>query len=122
MESFSFFNTPKSLQVKVLEKFTDFQLQGRFINVEVSEKAPRGRSGGKRKSSNRSSDSGAGGYKKKFNSSEDSVGGYDRRKRRSFDNNPDKKRKESSSSPRRSKPVYGVKGNKPDGFGRKSRN
>ena len=132
MESFSFFNTPNSLQEKVLEKFTDFQLNGRYINVEVSEKAPRGRSGGggggKRKSFNKGrSSSGGGGYNKKSNSSGGSGGGgYDRGKRRSFDNNPDKKREESSSSPRRSssgsKPAYGAKSNKPGGFGRRSRN
>ena len=132
MESFSFFNTPNSLQEKVLEKFTDFQLNGRYINVEVSEKAPRGRSGGggggKRKSFNKGgSSSGGGGYNKKSNSSGGSGGGgYDRGKRRSFDNNPDKKREDSSSSPRRSnsgsKPAYGAKSNKPGGFGRRSRN
>ena len=132
MESFSFFNTPNSLQEKVLEKFTDFQLNGRYINVEVSEKAPRGRSGGggggKRKSFNKGgSSSGGGGYNKKSNSSGSSGGGgYDRGKRRSFDNNPDKKREDSSSSPRRSnsvsKPAYGAKSNKPGGFGRRSRN
>ena len=132
MESFSFFNTPNSLQEKVLEKFTDFQLNGRYINVEVSEKAPRGRSGGdgggKRKNFNKGgSSSGGGGYNKKSNSSGSSGGGgYDRGKRRSFDNNPDKKREESSSSPRRSssgsKPAYGAKSNKPGGFGRRSRN
>ena len=133
MESFSFFNTPNSLQKKVLEKFTDFQLNGRYINVEVSEKAPRGRSGGdgsgKRKNFNKGgSSSGVGGYNKKSNSfgGGSGGGGYDRGKRRSFDNNPDKKREESSSSPRRSnsgsKPAYGAKSNKPGGFGRRSRN
>ena len=45
MESFSFFNTHNSFREKVLEKFTDFQLDGRYINVEVSEKGPRGRGG-----------------------------------------------------------------------------
>ena len=133
MESFSFFNTPNSLQEKVLEKFTDFQLNGRYINVEVSEKAPRGRSsgdgGGKRKKFNKGgSSSGVGGYNKKSNSfgGGSGGGGYDRGKRRSFDNNPDKKREDSSSSPRRSnsvsKPAYGAKSNKPGGFGRRSRN
>ena len=134
MESFSFFNTPNSLQEKVLEKFTDFQLNGRYINVEVSEKAPRGRSGGgggggKRKNFNKGGSSSGGGYNKKSNSSRGGSGGgggYDRVKRRSFENNPDKKREESSSSPRRSnsgsKPAYGAKSNKPGGFGRRSRN
>ncbi|MCC1483604.1 DEAD/DEAH box helicase [Winogradskyella immobilis] len=43
-ESFSFFNTEKGLQEKVLAFFTDFKHEGRFVNVEVSEN--RGRSGG----------------------------------------------------------------------------
>ena len=96
MESFSFFNTHNSFREKVLEKFTDFQLNGRYINVEVSEKGPRGRggrgnSGSKRRSYNK--DGGSGGYKKKFKGSRDSVGSYDKNKRRSFDNNPDSKKK-----------------------------
>ena len=129
MESFSFFNTPNSLQEKVIEKFTDFKIDGRFINVEISEKGPRGRSGGsgvKRRSFNKDGGSGGGGYKKKINSGgSGGGGGYDRGKRRSFDNNPDNKSGESGRSPRRSnsgsKPTYGSKGNKPGGFGRRSR-
>ncbi|NRD19795.1 DEAD/DEAH box helicase [Winogradskyella eckloniae] len=46
-ESFSFFNTEKTLQEKVLAFFTDFKHEGRFVNVEVSEN--RGRSGGGRR-------------------------------------------------------------------------
>ncbi|MDG1385768.1 MAG: DEAD/DEAH box helicase [Flavobacteriaceae bacterium] len=129
MESFSFFNTPNSLKEKVIEKFTDFKIDGRFINVEISEKGPRGRSGGgggKRRSFNKDGGSGGGGYKKKFNSGgSGGGGGYDRGKRRSFDNNPDNKSGESGRSPRRSnsgsKSTYGSKGNKPGGFGRRSR-
>lgn len=126
MESFSFFNTPNSLQEKVIEKFTDFKIDGRFINVEISEKGPKGRSGGgKRRSYNKNDSSGGGGYKKKFNSGGSGGGGYDRGKRRSFDNNPDKRGGDSGGSPRRSnsgsKPTYGSKGNKPGGFGRRSR-
>ena len=129
MENFSFFNTHNSFREKVLEKFTDFQLNGRYINVEVSEKGPRGRdgrgnSGSKRRSYNK--DGGSGGYKKKFKGSRDSVGSYDKNKRRSFDNNPDSKKKErNTSSSRRShsgaKSSYGPKANKPGGFGRRSR-
>jgi len=129
MESFSFFNTHNSFREKVLEKFTDFQLNERYINVEVSEKGPRGRggrgnSGSKRRSYNK--DGGSGGYKKKFKGSRDSVGSYDKNKRRSFDNNPDSKKKErNTSSSRRShsgaKSSYGPKANKPGGFGRRSR-
>ncbi|WP_407556795.1 DEAD/DEAH box helicase [Winogradskyella sp. 4-2091] len=50
-ESFSFFNTEKTLQEKVLAFFTDFKYEGRFVNVEVSEN--RGRSGGGRRDRNR---------------------------------------------------------------------
>ncbi|NQZ44487.1 MAG: DEAD/DEAH box helicase [Flavobacteriaceae bacterium] len=46
-DSFSFFNTDGKLTPLVMETFTDFKVDGRFINVEVS-KNP-GRSGGKRK-------------------------------------------------------------------------
>ncbi|NNC45887.1 MAG: ATP-dependent helicase, partial [Winogradskyella sp.] len=45
-DSFSFFNTEKALQEKVLAFFTDFKFDGRFVNVEVSE--DKGRSGGGR--------------------------------------------------------------------------
>lgn len=41
-DSFSFFNTEKEHEQKVLEFFTDFKYNGRFVNVEVSE--DRGRS------------------------------------------------------------------------------
>jgi len=119
MESFSFFNTHNSFREKVLEKFTDFQLNGRFINVEVSEKGPRGRGargngGSKRRSYN------------KDGGSRDSGKSYDKNKRRSFDNNPDSKKNDrNTSSSRRShsgaKSSYGPKANKPVGFGRRSR-
>ncbi|WP_299521250.1 DEAD/DEAH box helicase [Winogradskyella sp.] len=42
-DSFSFFNTEKELQEKVLNFFTDFKYNGRFVNVEVTEN--KGRSG-----------------------------------------------------------------------------
>ncbi len=44
-ESFSFFNTDASDTAQVLEKFTEFKVDGRFVNVEVS-KSPGGSSGG----------------------------------------------------------------------------
>ena len=44
MDSFAFFNTPNEHREKVLETFADFELNGRSINVEVSEKrSPRRR-------------------------------------------------------------------------------
>ncbi len=89
MESFSFFNTPNTLREKVLAKFTDFQLDGRFINVEVSEKKPRG-GGGNRKNDQR-------------------------RGPKKFDRHNKNSSKKSFSG---SKP-YQSKGKKPKGFGRK---
>ncbi|WP_276167174.1 DEAD/DEAH box helicase [Zobellia alginiliquefaciens] len=46
-DSFSFFNTEAEHTDKILSFFTDFKLEGRFINVEVS-KNPGGSSGGSR--------------------------------------------------------------------------
>ncbi len=58
-DSFSFFNTENELKEKVLQHFTDFKHEGRFVNVEVSENRGGGgrrndrRSGGKRRDDNR---------------------------------------------------------------------
>ena len=94
MDGFSFFNTPNSHRDKVMETFSDFQLDGRKINVEISEKAPRGGNGGKRKGGKRKGD--------------------DRRSdRKAFFNDSDsgKKKKKKKSG----------KGKKPSGFGRRAR-
>ena len=48
-ESFSFFNTEKELQEKVLAFFTDYKHDGRFVNVEISEDKGRGTSRNKRR-------------------------------------------------------------------------
>ena len=96
MDSFSFFNTPNSQRDNVLETFTDFQLDGRYINVEVSEKAPRGGGGGRGKRKNFSGGGGQRSDRRKFNNNE---GGFDREK---------KKRRKGD-------------GGKPSGFGRRSR-
>lgn len=49
-DSFSFFNTNADKKDKVLEFFNDFKLDGRFINVEISNKpASRGSGGGRRR-------------------------------------------------------------------------
>lgn len=48
-ESFSFFNTEKEQQEKVLAFFTDYKHEGRFVNVEVSEN----RGGGGRRNDKR---------------------------------------------------------------------
>ena len=50
-DSFSFFNTEKENEQKVLDFFTDFKYNGRFVNVEVSQDRGRSRNrnrGGKR--------------------------------------------------------------------------
>jgi ATP-dependent RNA helicase DeaD len=48
-DSFSFFNTDASFTPLVLETFSDFKIDGRFINVEVSTKPERGGRGKKRR-------------------------------------------------------------------------
>ncbi|WP_460218495.1 DEAD/DEAH box helicase [Psychroserpens sp. MEBiC05023] len=48
-DSFSFFNTEKANQEKVLAFFTDFKHGGRFVNVEVSEDRGGGRNRGGRR-------------------------------------------------------------------------
>ena len=52
-DSFAFFNTDNIYKSKVLEFFKDFKQDGRFINVEITEKKSRerNRGGGKRRSS-----------------------------------------------------------------------
>ncbi|MEY8847703.1 DEAD/DEAH box helicase [Psychroserpens sp. XS_ASV72] len=96
-DSFSFFNTDKSIQEKVLTFFTDFKHNGRFVNVEVSDdkgggRNRGGRSGkkrrGDRRSSRRSDRSSSGGF----------AGSGNRKDRRSS-----KKSKSVSDRPRRSR-------------------
>ncbi|MCB0425266.1 MAG: DEAD/DEAH box helicase [Flavobacteriaceae bacterium] len=53
MDSFSFFNTETSDMPKVLEFFTDFKHEGRFVNVEVSEDKGKQRSRGRSKGKDR---------------------------------------------------------------------
>jgi ATP-dependent RNA helicase DeaD len=52
-DSFAFFNTDNTHKSKVLEFFKDFKQDGRFINVEITEKKSRerNRGGGSRRSS-----------------------------------------------------------------------
>lgn len=99
-DSFSFFNTEKENEEKVLAFFTDFKYNGRFVNVEVSEN--KGRSGGGRRDRSR-------GGKRKGN---DRPRG-EKRPRRSNDSNkpegrrsdrsPKKGRRSTSDRPRRSR-------------------
>ncbi|MCK0124249.1 DEAD/DEAH box helicase [Gelidibacter sp. F2691] len=50
-DSFSFFNTDKGLQEKILAFFNDYKHNGRFVNVEVSEDKGRSTTRNKRRSS-----------------------------------------------------------------------
>jgi len=95
MDSFAFFNTPNEYREKVLETFADFELNGRSINVEVSEKGPRG--------------GGGSGKGKRFGG-----GGGDRR-------NDRKKFSNSGSGSEYKKKKRSSDGSKPSGFGRRSR-
>ncbi|WP_396637593.1 DEAD/DEAH box helicase [Maribacter sp. R77961] len=56
-DSFSFFNTDAEVTDKILSTFTEFKVDGRFVNVEVS-KNPGGGGGGRRRS-------GGGGFRDK---------------------------------------------------------
>jgi len=97
-DSFSFFNTDKAMEKKVLDFFTDFKYNGRFVNVEVTENkgggGRRDRGGrGKRRSDDRRG-------KKR---SSDSGFRSERRGRRSDGPKSDRRRSGSGSDrPRRS--------------------
>ena len=120
--SFSFFNTEKEIQEKVLAFFTDFKHDGRFVNVEVSEdrgggRNRGGRSGrrkdggggrrrrddkprGERRSSGRRSDSGSGNRSDR-RSSEHSGRRSDRRSSESSGNRSERRRSGGESKPSR---------------------
>jgi len=96
-DSFSFFNTDKDKQEKVLGFFTDFKHNGRFVNVEVSEdKGGRGRSGGGRGHRGRRNDrrSGNGGSGKRRDDRRSGDGGG----RRSGSDSQSRSRRSDSSS------------------------
>ncbi len=95
-ESFSFFNTEKSLQEKVLAFFTDFKHDGRFVNVEVSEDRGRSRNrGGGRRNDRR-----GGGRRNVRRGSENRSSS--RNNRRSSDRRPDSRQGSGNRSERRS--------------------
>jgi ATP-dependent RNA helicase DeaD len=93
-DSFAFFNTDVAHKDKVLEFFTDFKQDGRFINVEITEKKSRDRNrgggGGRR--------SGGGGYggRGKGRQNRSKGSGFKSDRGRRSDNNA------SGRSPRRS--------------------
>ncbi|MFB9054051.1 DEAD/DEAH box helicase [Formosa undariae] len=91
-ESFSFFNTEKEIKGKILEFFTDYKHDGRFVNVEETENKGGGSRGG-----NRSRGGGGGGR-----SRDRKEGGF-RGERRSKPSGDGRRRNsDSDSKPRRS--------------------
>ena len=113
-DSFAFFNTDAAHKDKVLEFFTDFKQDGRFINVEVTEKKSRDRNrggggGGGGRRSGGGGGYGGGGGRGRNDRSRDSGSRTESRGRRSDSDSS------GSRSPRRSS------GFKPSGGGDFSR-
>ena len=103
-ESFSFFNTEKGLQEKVLAFFTDYKHNGRFVNVEVS--TDRGGGGRSRGGGRRNDRRGGGGRRddrrngeRRSNPRNDSGSRSDRR---SSDRRSDSRNSSGNRSDRRS--------------------
>ncbi|MGB1211121.1 MAG: DEAD/DEAH box helicase [Lacinutrix venerupis] len=102
-DTFSFFNTEKEHEEKVLAHFNEFKHEGRFVNVEVTEDKPnrggrgRGRSGGGRRR-----DGGNGGDRRR---SERRSGGRndDRRSRRSEGSDRGDRKRRNDDKPSRSR-------------------
>ncbi|MDA9970477.1 DEAD/DEAH box helicase [Flavobacteriaceae bacterium] len=100
-DSFAFFNTDAAHKDKVLEFFTDYKQDGRFINVEVTEKKSRDRNrggggGGGGRRSGGGGGYGGGGGRGRNDRSRDSGSRTESRGRRSDSDSS------SSRSPRRS--------------------
>ncbi len=88
-ESFSFFNTEADVTKQILDKFTDFKVEGRFVNVEVSKNPGGGGGGGKRRS--------GGGFKGKRGGKRDEErGGKGRRRERSTAGSPNAGKRRSN--------------------------
>ena len=89
-DTFSFFNTDEKHQDQILQFFTDFKLEGRFINVEVS-KSPGGDGGRgrKHKSKRRGRDNDRGGRGKRRDRSSSKSTSSHSGKRRSKKNRSD---------------------------------
>ncbi len=118
-DSFSFFNTEKEHKAKILEFFTDFKNNGRFVNVEETESKGRDRNrgrGGRRRDGggDRKRRSSGGGDRRRrddsgFKSDRRSGGSGNRKDRRRSDNSSRSRRSESvsksggSNRPRRSR-------------------
>ncbi|MET6992022.1 DEAD/DEAH box helicase [Sediminicola arcticus] len=110
-ESFSFFNTDASVTELILKTFTDFKLDGRFINVEIS-KNPGGGGGGSRGGGSRGGGSRGGGRRSEsFGGRRSSGGDSDRGGRRSGG-----KGRERSASDSRKKDSGSKSSKKKNGF------
>ncbi len=97
-ETFSFFNTEKEHQERVIEYFTDFKENGRFVNVEITENRGGGR-GGRDRGRRRDGRKGGGDRKRRFSGSKENNEG-----RRSRRNDRDKSEfKTTHARPRRSR-------------------
>lgn len=97
-DSFSFFNTENELKEKVLSYFTDFQYEGRYVNVEVSEN----RGGGRRRNDKKRYGGGRNDQKGESRGRRDrgSQGASTKSRRSSnFSNNDGSKRSGSGSKP-----------------------
>ena len=90
-DSFSFFNTEAEATQQILDTFTEFKVDGRFVNVEVSKSPGGGGGGGKRRSG------GSSGFKgKRSGRREDDRGGKGRRRERSNASAPNAGKRRSS--------------------------
>lgn len=101
-DTFSFFNTEKEHQDKVLAFFTDFKHNGRFVNVEITEDKPNrgGRGRGRRRDDRK-----GGGDRRRNDRRSGSRNDSKRSDRRRSDNNESRSRRSDSGSsrPRRSR-------------------
>ncbi|SDL46606.1 DEAD/DEAH box helicase [Kriegella aquimaris] len=89
-DSFSFFNTEASVTDLILSTFTEFKLNGRFINVEVSKNpggggGGQGRRGGKDSSRGRSKDRNSGRRRDRSSDNKAANSGKRRSKKRKSD-------------------------------------
>ncbi|APQ15857.1 DEAD/DEAH box helicase [Maribacter hydrothermalis] len=91
-ESFSFFNTEAEATQQILDKFTEFKVDGRFVNVEVS-KNPGGGGGSRRRSG------GGGGFKGKRSGRRDDDRGGRGRKDSDRESKGRRRDRSESSSP-----------------------
>jgi ATP-dependent RNA helicase DeaD len=96
-DSFSFFNTEKEHQEKVLAFFTDFKDNGRFVNVEVSQ--DRGRGGNRSRGGRRDDRKGG---ERRNGERRSSPRGERRSSGSDSGNRSERRRSDSNSKPRRS--------------------